>query len=116
MKNTKINELNRDLVNCVNYYLAEGVEISTVVICLDKCLAEAKLLEQEIIQKERKEAEMATFQKHLADQEKLATETENDDTNLAVGEIDTCVSSMESLEADGNSEDTVQTDLNSHYE
>lgn len=90
MRNTKIKQFNENIVGYINHELSQGLDISTVVLCLEKCIADAKLIERDVIENEQKaakrEAQMKEFQEHLAREEaraaEMAPETEGEDTNL----------------------------------
>lgn len=58
MRNTKIKQFNENIVGYINHELSQGLDISAVVLCLEKCIADAKLVQRDVIENEQREAEM----------------------------------------------------------
>lgn len=53
MKNTLIKNFDADLATLINSALEQGIEISTVIIALDKYLFSARMLQRDILENEQ---------------------------------------------------------------
>ena len=61
MRNTAIKHFDMQLANTINSALEQGVEISTVILALDKYLFNARAIETQILEREQLNAEMEKF-------------------------------------------------------
>ena len=55
MRNTAIKNFDAQLANTINDALGQGVEISTVILALDKYLFSARILQDQVIKQEEAE-------------------------------------------------------------
>lgn len=55
MRNTAIKNFDAQLANTINDALGQGVEISTVILALDKYLFSARMLQEQVIEQEEME-------------------------------------------------------------
>lgn len=53
MKNTLIKNFDANLANLINSALEQGIEISTIIIALDKYLFSARMLQRDILENEQ---------------------------------------------------------------
>lgn len=78
MVNTKIKEFDTKIGNFINEQLANGMDISTLVIVLDKYLLSAKIAEMDILKQEEE------IEKQMLKQEANCIMPENDDTDDSI--------------------------------
>ena len=61
MKNTIIKKFDAELARVINSALEEGIEISTVILALDKYLFNARTIEAQVLEQEEIESRMTKF-------------------------------------------------------
>ena len=107
VNNSQVKEFDISLGNYINSQIAEGIDISTVVLVLDKYLLSAKMAEMEVIEQE-KEAERVRVGQE-ANMNAIAPEEECDCDAVNPVTTATAEPAVDVIECD--SEEVVPVDL-----
>ena len=98
--NSKIKDFDVTLGNYINNQIAEGIDISTVVLVLDKYLLSAKMAEMEVIKHEEEQLKAVQNNTEISENLSEPYTTAYAEPAVDIKENDECITGPESIAED----------------